>query len=170
MLKLTLLYKETRPILSEHPAISTIHVIDRTWKKQGIRHQLKQEFLLLKAVRSRHYDLVVNLADQWRSSLLSMLSGAKVRLGFDYKKRRSFIWRAGHTDLVTTENHGKLHTVEQNMSILTALDFLSKMPKRRCIIQKVTKHFASSFAGNKSGEWRIHCDSANLPLDFQMLG
>lgn len=116
-----LLYKETRPILSEHPAISTIHVIDRTWKKQGIRHQLKQEFLLLKAVRSRHYDLVINLADQWRSSLLSMLSGAKVRLGFDYKKRRSFIWRAGHTDLVTTENHGKLHTVEQNMSILTAL-------------------------------------------------
>ena len=116
-----LLYKETRPILSQHPALSHIHVIDRTWKKQGVRYQLQQEYQLLKAVRDRHYDLVINLADQWRSALISRFSGAKVRLGFDYKKRRSAFWRAGHTQLVTTENHSILHTVEQNMSILSPL-------------------------------------------------
>ncbi|MDH2896956.1 putative lipopolysaccharide heptosyltransferase III [Rahnella variigena] len=116
-----LLYKETRPILSEHPLLSHIHVIDRTWKKQGIRYQLQQEYQLLKAVRARHYDLVINLADQWRSALLSLFTGARVRLGFDYKKRRSPVWRAGHTELVTTENHSILHTVEQNMSILSPL-------------------------------------------------
>lgn len=90
-------------------------------KKQGVRYQLQQEYQLLKAVRDRHYDLVINLADQWRSALISRFSGAKVRLGFDYKKRRSAFWRAGHTQLVTTENHSILHTVEQNMSILSPL-------------------------------------------------
>ncbi|MBF7997405.1 putative lipopolysaccharide heptosyltransferase III [Rahnella laticis] len=116
-----LLYKETRPILSEHPALTDIHVIDRSWKKKGIRYQMQQELLLIKSIRARQYDLVINLADQWRSALLSMLSGAKVRLGFDFKKRRSVVWRVGHTHLVTTENHSELHTVEQNMSILSPL-------------------------------------------------
>lgn len=116
-----LLYKETRPILSEHPALTHIHVIDRSWKNKGIRYQMQQELLLIKSIRARQYDLVINLADQWRSALLSMLSGAKVRLGFDFKKRRSVVWRVGHTHLVTTENHSKLHTVEQNMSILSPL-------------------------------------------------
>lgn len=116
-----LLYKETRPILSEHPALTHIHVIDRSWKKKGTRYQLQQELLLIKSIRARQYDLVINLADQWRSAVLSMISGAKVRLGFDFKKRRSVVWRVGHTHLVTTENHNELHTVEQNMSILSPL-------------------------------------------------
>ncbi len=117
-----LLYKETEAILRFHPAISAIHAIDRSWKKQGLRYQLQQEFALLKSIRARRFDLVINLADQWRSAAITLLSGAPVRIGFDYQKRRSFFWRRAHTALVTTQNHGKLHTVEQNLSILAPLD------------------------------------------------
>lgn len=117
-----LLYKETEAILRYHPAISVIHAIDRTWKKQGIRYQLKQELALLKNIRARHFDLVINLADQWRSAAITLLSGAPVRIGFNYQKRQSFFWRKAHTSLVSTENHGILHTVEQNLSILAPLN------------------------------------------------
>lgn len=117
-----LLYKETEAILRYHPAISVIHAIDRSWKKQGVRHQLKEELALLKNIRARHFDLVINLADQWRSAVIALFSGAPVRIGFDYQKRRSFIWRKAHTSLVSTANHGTLHTVEQNLSILAPLN------------------------------------------------
>lgn len=116
-----LLYKETEAILRYHPAISVIHAIDRSWKKRGIGHQIKQETALIARIRARRYDLVINLADQWRSAIIALLSGAPTRIGFDFKKRRSFFWRRAHTQLVATENHGQLHTVEQNLDILAPL-------------------------------------------------
>lgn len=120
-----LLYKETEAILRYHPAIMTIHAIDRAWKKQGIRYQIKQEWALVKRIRARHYDVVINLADQWRSAIITRLSGAPTRIGFGFHKRRSVIWRKAHTNLVSTQNHSQLHTVEQNLSILTALGITS---------------------------------------------
>ncbi len=117
-----LLYKETEAILRFHPAIAQIHVIDRLWKKQGIGHQIRQETALIRALRSRHYDIVINLADQWRSAIITYLSGAAIRIGFDYPKRRAFFWRRAHNRLVSTDDHSRLHTVEQNLSILAPLD------------------------------------------------
>lgn len=115
------LYKETEAILRYHPALTQIHAIDRSWKKQGVLHQIRQETALIKTLRARHYDLVINLADQWRSALITYLTRAALRIGFDFPKRRSLVWRLAHNRLVTTENHGQLHTVEQNLSILSPL-------------------------------------------------
>ncbi|MBT9431440.1 putative lipopolysaccharide heptosyltransferase III [Candidatus Sodalis endolongispinus] len=117
-----LLYQETAPMLAHHPAIAHIHVVDRQWKKQGLLRQLKQEYALAQTLRARHYDLVINLADQWRSAIVALLSVAAQRIGFDYTKRRSFLWRLAHNHLVTTANHARLHTVEQNLSILDPLN------------------------------------------------
>lgn len=116
-----LLYEETRDMLAANPEIAQIHGIDRQWKKQGKCHQLHQEWQLLRALRHRHYDMVINLADQWRSAVISALTGAPVRIGFDFPKRRHPLWRWCHSHLVSTANHPTQHTVEQNLSILTPL-------------------------------------------------
>ncbi len=116
-----LLYQETRPMLEAHPAVRHLHVIDRKWKKAGNWQQMRHERDLIAAIRTSHYDLVVNLADQWRSALITRLSGAPVRIGFAYKKRDSVFWRACHNVLVPTDNHSRLHTVEQNMAALAPL-------------------------------------------------
>ena len=116
-----LMYEETRAILACHPDINQIYAIDRNWKKQGLRYQLAQECSLLKQLRKQHYDIVLNLADQWRSAIISRFTNAPARLGFDIPKRRGALWRFCHTDLVSTENHSMLHTVEQNLSLLAPL-------------------------------------------------
>ncbi|BCQ37161.1 putative lipopolysaccharide heptosyltransferase III [Erwinia rhapontici] len=116
-----LLYEETRAMLACHPDIDKIYAIDRTWKKQGVRFQLRQEWKLLRTLRKRRYDIVVNLADQWRSAIITRLTRAPVRLGFDFPKRRGALWQHCHTHLVSTDTHIKLHTVEQNLSLLTPL-------------------------------------------------
>ena len=117
-----LLYQETRPMLQAHPAIRRLHLIDRKWKKQGVWRQLKHELALVNAIRDSHYDLVINLADQWRSALITKLTGEPERIGFAYNKRDSHFWRACHNHLVSTANFSQLHTVEQNLLALSPLD------------------------------------------------
>lgn len=116
-----LLYKETRPMLQSHPAIRHLHIIDRNWKKEGSWQHIRHEMALVKAVRHAHYDLVINLADQWRSAIITGLSGAKIRIGFDFRKRQNALWQRAHTHLISTQGHNALHTVEQNLTALTPL-------------------------------------------------
>ena len=117
-----LLYQETQEMLASNPELSTLFAIDRQWKKQGARAHLGHELALLRRLKAQRYDLVVNLADQWRSAILTRLTGARIRLGFDFPKRRGFLWRHCHTQLVPVDNHAHLHTVEQNLSLLAPLN------------------------------------------------
>lgn len=84
-----LLYEETRDMLAAHPAIGTIYGIDRKWKQLGTLKHLQKEWQLLCALRAQRYHLVINLADQWRSAIVTRFTGAPVRLGFAFNKRKT---------------------------------------------------------------------------------
>lgn len=120
-----LIYLETRDMLECFPALTTLYTVDRRWKKQGVRAHLGHEIRLVRRLMQRKYDLVINLADQWRSAIVTRLSGAPVRLGFAFPKRRGKTWPLCHTQLISTEGHEKLHTVEQNLAILAPLNLPS---------------------------------------------
>ncbi|WP_058913704.1 putative lipopolysaccharide heptosyltransferase III [Entomohabitans teleogrylli] len=116
-----LLYEETREMLAANREIRQIYGLDRRWKTQGARYKLRQEWALLQSLRQQRYDLVLNLADQWNSALITAFTGAAVRIGFDFPKRRHFLWRHCHNRLAATDAHQTQHTVEQNLSILAPL-------------------------------------------------
>lgn len=116
-----LMYLETQEMLASNPLLTTLFTIDRTWKKQGKRVHIRHEAQLIKRLISRKYDLVINLADQWRSALVTKLTGAPMRIGFAFPKRKGMLWQSCHTHLVDVTSHSHLHTVEQNLSILTPL-------------------------------------------------
>lgn len=131
-----LLYQETQEMLANHPELSHIFVIDRQWKKQGALAHVRHELGLFRQLKAQRYDMVINLADQWRSALLTRLIGAPIRLGFDFPKRRGFLWRCCHSQLVSVAEHSHLHTVEQNLSLLQPLGLSS-------INQQVTMSYSS---------------------------
>lgn len=116
-----LLYKETEAMLINNPLINQCFSIDRAWKKLGPLRHIAREWRLLRTLRAQHYDLVINLADQWRSALITRFTGAKQRLGFDYPKRKGAMWRFCHSQLVPVSGHATMHTVEQNLSLLDPL-------------------------------------------------
>src|SRR5471030_1808231 len=120
-----LMYLETREMLASNPLLTTLFTIDRTWKKQGKLAHMRHETQLVKRLISRKYDLVINLADQWRSALVTKLTGAPVRIGFNFPKRKGKLWQHCHIDLVDVSHHNRLHTVEQNLSILAPLGLTS---------------------------------------------
>ncbi|MBD2781127.1 putative lipopolysaccharide heptosyltransferase III [Xenorhabdus szentirmaii] len=132
-----LLYKETSPMLENSAEISRIFSIDREWKKLSSKKKLSHEWKLLKTLRQQHYDLVINLADQWRSAFITRFTGAPMSLALDYPKRKNWKWRFFHTDVIPTDDHDSLHIVEQNLSILTPLNFTS-------YITKVTMSYSNS--------------------------
>lgn len=117
-----LMYLETREMLASEPDLTHLFTIDRTWKKQGTLAHLRHESRLIKQLTARKYDMVINLADQWRSALVARLTAAPVRIGFDLPKRKGKLWQFCHTHLVDVASHNQLHTVEQNLSILTPLN------------------------------------------------
>lgn len=117
-----LLYKETLPILEASPNIRHLYPVARRNRADSLWRYLKREVTLMSDIRVANYDLVINLTDQWRSAVVSFLTQAHVRIGFDYPKRRSVIWSMAHNTLVATLNHDKIHTIEQNLSALAPLD------------------------------------------------
>ncbi|WP_338883843.1 putative lipopolysaccharide heptosyltransferase III [Xenorhabdus sp. TH1] len=130
-----LLYQETSPMLENSAEISRIFSIDRMWKQLGTRKKLLYEWILLKTLRQQHYDLVINLADQWRSAFIARFTGAPIRLALNFPKRQNWKWRFCHTEIIPTDDHDSLHTVEQNLSILKPLQLNS-------IITKVTMSYS----------------------------
>src|SRR5512135_1714004 len=70
-----LVYKDTAEMLTLHPAISQVHVVDRQWKKAGAWQQAKAEWALLSALRGRRYDLVIHLTEHNRGAWLTRLTG-----------------------------------------------------------------------------------------------
>ncbi|MCC8379962.1 putative lipopolysaccharide heptosyltransferase III [Xenorhabdus sp. PB30.3] len=117
-----LLYQETLPMLENLKEISQIFSIDRKWKQLRTKKKLSHEWSLLKTLRQQRYDLVINLADQWRSAFITRFTGAPIRLALDYPKRQNWKWRLCHTEVISTDDHESLHTVEQNLSVLNPLN------------------------------------------------
>jgi heptosyltransferase I len=60
---------------------------------------------LLKQIRRAKYDLVVDMHGQVRSAFFTLISGARVRIGFDRPIKRSVTFSAEH-DLKNVPSHG----------------------------------------------------------------
>ncbi len=48
-------------MLAANPDIHHIYGLDRRWKKQGKRYQLKMQWQLIQTLRQQRYDMVLNL-------------------------------------------------------------------------------------------------------------
>ena len=174
-------------MLAAHPTIGTIYGIDRKWKQLGTLKHLQKEWQLLCALRKQHYHLVINLADQWRSAIVTRFTGAPVRLGFAFNKRNNPFWRFCHSDLVSVANHKSLHTVEQNLSILSPLQVAPEPAvtmaysaedwhhAHQQLVQKewaittssFSRHHAGSSNAGMKAKWRKpspRCNRMGIPL------
>jgi lipopolysaccharide heptosyltransferase I len=76
---------ENAEIVRCHPALSNVVLFKRgDFSKRGRRWNAALSFLgLLKQIRHAKYDLVIDLHGQARSAFFALVSGARVRIGFD---------------------------------------------------------------------------------------
>jgi len=98
---------ENAEIVRSHPALSNVVLFARRdFSKRGRKGRAMLDFLdLLKQIRGAKYDLVVDMHGQVRSAFFSLISGARVRIGFDRPIKRTLTISAEH-DLKNVPNHG----------------------------------------------------------------
>lgn len=107
----------TEQVLAGNPLIDEIIIYDRNLKKLPFHQRYLKELAFLRSVRSRGFDLSVDLTSGDRAALLSWVSGAAYRFGYDPKgagvpgKKYVYTHR--------TENDESRHMVLQNLGVIS---------------------------------------------------
>lgn len=100
-----LLRKGNESLLKGHPNIKKLWVWDKNNNKYGSLLKLGR------AVRSEHYDIVINLQRFATTGLLTGLSGAKEKRGYR-KNPFSFLFNKKYEHLISDK--GQVHEIERN--------------------------------------------------------
>ena len=102
-----LITPENAEIVRCHPALSNVVLFARRdFSKPGRRWRALLAFFgLLKQIRRTKYDLVIDMHGQVRSAFFALVSGARVRIGFDRPIKRELTVSVEH-DLRNVPNHG----------------------------------------------------------------
>src|SRR3989304_1337156 len=111
-----LVYRDTEPMLSGHPAIANVFTIDRGWKQEEWTARMANEWRLFRSLRARHYDLIVHLTENPRGAVLSLLLKPPYSVARDYPAKRGRLWRNSFTHLYPSP--ARRHTVEMHLDAL----------------------------------------------------
>ena len=112
-----LVYRETACMLEGHPAIATIHTVDREWKRSGAWRQLRAEHGLLRELAARRFDLILHLTEHPRGAWLARLLRARYAVARELP-RAHWLWRASFTHYYRLPRARPRHTVECNLDAL----------------------------------------------------
>jgi heptosyltransferase I len=102
-----LITPENAEVVRHHPALSNVVLFARRdFAKRGQRWRAMLGFFdLLRQIRQAKYDLVVDMHGQVRSAMFALVSGARVRIGFDRPIKFSRTVSAEH-NLKNVPNRG----------------------------------------------------------------
>ncbi len=125
-----LVYRETQPMLANHPAIARIHTIDREWKRQGLLKQMRAERALLAALRARRYDLIVHLTEHPRGATLARLLRPRWAVARERTDAPRF-WRTSFTHYYRLPKATPRHAVEANLDALRRIGFYPDASDKR---------------------------------------
>lgn len=128
-----LIYADTAPMLDGHPALDTIHTIDRRWKELGLIDRVVAEWRLLLALRARQYDIVIHLTEHRRGAWLTRLLTPRWSVAPDVSTRGGF-WRNSFTHRYHLDKRGLRHTVEYNLDALRMIGIDPPPAQRKLVM------------------------------------
>ncbi len=126
------IYKDTLPMLSGHPAISNFICYDKEWKKGGWWKLYSNEWKLLKQIRGRGYDLVINLTEGDRGAIAAKVSRSPLCIGVDPEGGGMFRKARCYTHIVKHASHPR-HTVEKQIDALRMIGIFPTIDQRELV-------------------------------------
>ena len=124
-----LVYADTAEMLTQHPAIDKVHVIDRHWKKRGLPAHIGAEWALFQSLRARHYDLIIHLTDHPRGAWISRLCGTRWAVARKISGRGAW-WSSAFTHFLSSPREGRRHTTELNLDALRRIGIYPTQDER----------------------------------------
>ncbi len=105
--------KGNEALLSHHPFINEVLI----WNKK--QNKYRNLFAMLGRVRQKKYDTVINVQRFAATGMLTVLSGAKNKIGFD-KNPWSFLFTRSITHVVSSTAN-TIHEIERNQLLIAEL-------------------------------------------------
>jgi heptosyltransferase-3 len=129
-----LVYDDTREMLADHPAIARVFTVRRRARDVSTLGEISDEWRLLRALRARHYDLLVSLGEHNRGAWLARLLGVRYAVGPSFSDRSRF-WRKSFTHRFSTPKNPHRHMVEWNLDALRRVGIQPGVEERRLILE-----------------------------------
>ena len=126
-----LVYADTRDMLAGHPALSMLHTVDRTWKRQPVATQWPSELGLLKRLAGRKYQLIVHLTDHWRGAWLAQALRPRWSVA---PSRASRFWKWSFTHRYPLPKATPRHTVEANLDALRRIGLYPEEDEKKLVL------------------------------------
>ena len=124
-----LVYADTAEMLTLHPAISTVHTIDRKWKQLGVIGQVQAELVLYNSLKARGYDLIIHLTEHWRGAWLCRLLKPRWAVG-PAVNGRSKRWKQSFTHIQSAPRNALRHMAEANLDALRRIGVQPRSEER----------------------------------------
>jgi len=147
-----LVYHDTCDMLTLHPAVSQVHAVDRKWRTLGAVAQLRAEWGLRGALRSRRYDLIVHLTDAPRGAWLARALGPRYAVARKLPDRGR-LWAGSFTHLYPHPMATPRHTVELHLDALRRIGVYPNEQERRLVL--VPGQEAEAAVGQLLAEHRL---------------
>ena len=128
-----LVYADTHDMLSLHPAIAQVHVVERGWKTAGPLARLIAEFRLLRKLRARRYDLLIHLSEHPRGAWLARALGPRVAVAPDHPNKPR-LWRRSFTHRYALPKNARRHMVELNLDALRRIGIQPRDDERALVL------------------------------------
>jgi heptosyltransferase-3 len=106
----------TEQVLTGSSLIDEIIVFDRSIKGMSHLRKYKSEISFMRSVRKRGFDMTVDLTGGDRAAILSLISGARFRMG--WKSKKGFIGKR-HFYTHRSGPDSKKHMVLQNLDVIS---------------------------------------------------
>lgn len=123
-------------VLTENPFLNRALAFDLNHDKG---------WFIIKNIRKKKYDLVIDLFGNPRTAIITFFSKAKYRVGFKFR------WRSFAYNIKVTPRSKEVHNIEFNLDTLRALDLDVKFNKPAFVINDIHKEYADLFFKSKFG-------------------
>lgn len=130
-------------MVSGHPRLHEILSLPPRLRDQTGMERLRVEWAMMKSIRARRFDLAINLSRGDRGGWISVLSGARWRLGYKVASQEPF-YKNWFYNLPVEQPVESIHEVEKNLRLLTGLGFLASSGPLTYVIPKEASDWAST--------------------------
>ncbi len=101
-----MLIPKTAELLKNHPDVNDVIIFDKKGKDKGLKGMIK----MIRLISRGNYDVAFILQRHFRSAVIPLLAGVKVRVGFD---KSAFKFLYSHV-----VEYRQIHEIERNLSLL----------------------------------------------------
>ncbi|MFH1857715.1 MAG: glycosyltransferase family 9 protein, partial [Candidatus Omnitrophota bacterium] len=137
--------RRVEELMRVNPCVDAVFVFEkdeyRVLWKQNKREWLRNFLKLLKEIRRRRFDTLIDFSLNWHYSFLAMLLGIRRRVGFNYRRRGKFL-----TDSKTVKGFDDRHMVLYYLELLEVLGIhRSESPRLEYVIPDEDRRWAKEF-------------------------